>query len=445
VWVATQPTAAHHRGGTVVVGDGPFDFPYLEPGTYEPQAQQVLSLAYDGLIAYRRTGGTTSGPLVGNLAVDVPEPSADGKTYVFTLRRGIRFSNGAALEPEDFRASLEDLLRRHGEELPKFFDAIVGARRCVRTPRACDLSSGIVTDGRERTITVRLTRPDPYLPNKLASPLAYVAPAEQPFRPHREPPGTGPYRIDNFDPERGVELTRNPYFKVWSQDARPDGIADRIMVRVSEDSRAQIAAVQRGDLDAVELADAFGTAVPPSEIRALSTREPDRLHTIATPSLFFLWMNVHEPPFDDARVRRAVNYAIDRQLVAELEGGARTWTTQPSAYAVLLMSSKRCGSGSPCMSEMPSPSATGCTVSRYSSTRRARIRLWAKCPPPKATMSWPGSRLSRGISCSTGPSVARAAFHSTSEPPWAKTILGSAFKVRAIGLSELDQAGAISS
>jgi peptide/nickel transport system substrate-binding protein len=169
---------------------------------------------------------------------------------------------------------------------------------------------------------VRLTRPDPYLLHKLASPLAYIAPAEQPFRPDREPPGTGPYRVDDFDPQRGVELTRNPCFRVWSQDARPDGLADRILVQVSGDVRAQVAAVQRGDLDAVTLADAFGTSVSQSEIRALSTRYPDRMHTSATPSLFFMWMNVHEPPFDDPRVRRALNYAVDRQLVAELEGGA---------------------------------------------------------------------------------------------------------------------------
>ena len=55
---------------------------------------------------------------------------------------------------------------------------------------------------------------------------------------------------------------------------------------------------------------------------ALSARYPDRMHTSATPSLFFMWMNVHEPPFDDPQVRRALNYAVDRQLVAELEGGA---------------------------------------------------------------------------------------------------------------------------
>ncbi len=322
VWVATQPTAAEHRGGTVAVGTSPFPYPYLEAGAYDPQAWQLLSLVYDGLIAYRRTGGTTFGPLVADLAVDVPAPSADGKSYVFTVRRGIRYSDGTLVEPEDFRASLENLLRRHGRQLPTFFDTIVGASRCVRLPRACDLSSGIVIDGRERTITVRLTRPDPYLLYKLASPLAYVAPADQPFRPDGQPPGTAPYRIDDFDPGRGAELTRNPHFKVWSQDARPDGHADRIQVRVSEDLRAQVAAVQRGELDAVTLADAFGANVAQNEIRALSATYPDRMHTSATPSLFFMWMNVGEPPFDDPRVRRALNYAVDRQLVAELEGGA---------------------------------------------------------------------------------------------------------------------------
>jgi peptide/nickel transport system substrate-binding protein len=321
VWVATQTAAARHRGGTVTVGTGSFFYPYLEPGAYDPQAQQILSLAYDGLVAYRRTGGTTFGPLVGDLAGDVPEPSADGRTYVFTLRRGIRFSDGTPIEPEDFRASLEDLLQRHGKRLPNFFDAIIGAQRCVRVPRACDLSSGIITDARERTIALRLTRPDPYLLYKLASPLAYVAPAEHPFRPGDVPPGTGPYRVDAFNADRGVELTRNPRFRVWSQDARPDGVADRIRVRVSEDPREQLAAVERGDLDAVTLADAFGASIPTDEIKALFARHPERLHTSATPSLFYLWMNVHEPPFDDVRVRRALNYAVDRELVAELEGG----------------------------------------------------------------------------------------------------------------------------
>ena len=70
-----------------------------------------------------------------------------------------------------------------------------------------------------------------------------------------------------------------------------------------------------------ELADAFGSNVPPRELETLLARQPDRLHATATPSLFFAWMNVHEPPFDDVRVRQAINYAVDRELIAELEGG----------------------------------------------------------------------------------------------------------------------------
>ena len=316
LWTATQPSPASHRGGTVTVATAEFGYPYA----YDIDGQPIVSLAYDGLVAYRRTGGTTFGPLVADLAADVPEPSDDGRTYVFRLRRGIRFSNGAPLEPEDFRASVEDLLRRHGRALPQFFDAIVGARRCVRKPRACDLSAGIVTDARERTITLHLERADPYLLYKLANPLGYVAPTEQPFRRDRPSPGTGPYRIVAFDAEHGAELTRNPYFRVWSQDARPDGLADRIRA-VVEDTRAAVRAAERGDVDVVTLADPFGTRVPPAQIDAITARYIDRVHTNATPSLFFLWLNVHEPPFDDVRVRRAVNYAIDRRRVAELEGG----------------------------------------------------------------------------------------------------------------------------
>jgi peptide/nickel transport system substrate-binding protein len=321
LWVATQPSAARHRGGTLLVGAEQFPSGKLDPGAYQPQSQQILSLAYDGLVAYRRTGGTTFGPLVADLASEVPEPSADGRAYVFTLRRGIRFSDGSELQPSDVRASLEDLIRRHGSRLSDFFGAIAGAPHCARRPAECDLSAGIVTDARKRTVTWRLTRPDPLLLYKLARPLAYVAPAGRPFGSGRVPPGTGPYRVKVFAPERGVELTRNTHFDSWSQDARPDGHADRIVVRVSGDAGARLAETERGELDVSELADAFGSDIPPSELEAILARHPERLHATATPSLFYLWMNMHEPPFDDVRVRRAINYAIDRDSIAELEGG----------------------------------------------------------------------------------------------------------------------------
>ena len=59
----------------------------------------LLPLAYDGLTAYRRAGGSAGGTLVADLARELPEPSPDGRTYRFRLRPDIRFANGAALRP----------------------------------------------------------------------------------------------------------------------------------------------------------------------------------------------------------------------------------------------------------------------------------------------------------------------------------------------------------
>ena len=321
LWVAAQPAPARHRGGTLRVVMSPLGFDSLEANAYDAQGIQVLSLAYDGLVGYRRTGGTTFGPLVGNLAQDVPEPGSDGRTYVFKLRPGIRFSDGTLVRTDDFRASVENILRQIGDNIPSFFDAVIGARQCISAPRDCDLSRGVVTDERSRTITLRLTRPDPDLLHKLANPVAFVAQLDPAPQPGRLPPGTGPYSIVRFGRTTGAELVRNPHFRVWSQDARPDGLADRIRITTVEDPGATVPAVERGAADVVTLADPFGPYLPPAEIQRLANRYPDRLRTHATPALDFMWMNVRTAPFDDVRVRRALNYAVDRRAIAELEGG----------------------------------------------------------------------------------------------------------------------------
>jgi len=110
VWVATEATRAAHRGGTLRAltprspeALAPMD--WLHPAAYTTWiTSQLGSLAYDGLVAYRRVEGAAGATLVGALATDVPAPSADRKTYVFTLRRGLRFSDGRSVRPADVRA-----------------------------------------------------------------------------------------------------------------------------------------------------------------------------------------------------------------------------------------------------------------------------------------------------------------------------------------------------
>jgi YVTN family beta-propeller protein len=340
VWTSAVAPPASHRGGTLRViafVDRPETaaIDWLHRDAYIAQSAQLISLAYDGLVAYRRTAGAAGATLVGALATDVPEPSPDRRTYVFTLRQGLRYSDGTPVRPEDFRASIERFLQvtRRKPFTPAFYEGIVGAERCMARAARCDLSAGIETDPRARTITVHLARPDAEFLHKLTFQFANVVPAGTPRRRigDHAPPGTGPYRFAAWDSERGGHLVRNPHFRSWSPQDRPVGFADRIEVAVrgfvkgvrvdTAKVGAQVAAVERGTADIVVLGNAFGSLYSPERLRALAIRSPGQLHSHAEPVLNHMFLNVLRPPFDDVRVRRALNYATDRARIAEFEGG----------------------------------------------------------------------------------------------------------------------------
>ena len=107
VWMSVLASAESHRGGTLAVqmSRGDLFCGCVDPASYDIGNLTVASLAYDGLTAYRRVGGTAGATLVANLATEIPEPEDDGLTYVFELRPDLRFSDGTEVDPEDFRSS----------------------------------------------------------------------------------------------------------------------------------------------------------------------------------------------------------------------------------------------------------------------------------------------------------------------------------------------------
>jgi YVTN family beta-propeller protein len=322
VWTAALAAPSTHRGGTLraTIADVFEGTAYAsDPVDFGPTAY----LAYDGLVAYRRAGGSAGTALVANLASDVPQPSPDGRTYRFRLRPNLRFSNGAPVTPEDVRVSLARLLA-FGD--PGSYDdmrAIPGAARCKDDrlrPRArfrsCDLSEGVETDAATRTITFHLSRRDSDFLHKLTS--LTVVPAGSPAKLVNMPalPGTGPYMIKRWDPQRGGLLVRNPHFRAWSPD-RPDGFPDQITIRFQR-PKAQIAAVEDGTAD-IAVFDG-----PTRYAARLRAQYGARLHTDPAPGTAYAFLNVLTPPFDDVRARRALNYAVDRGRLAELVGTSET-------------------------------------------------------------------------------------------------------------------------
>jgi peptide/nickel transport system substrate-binding protein len=322
VWTAAVAPESAHRGGTLRV-DLPLSEPspanWLHEAGYFTPTWMLAGLAHDGLVAYRRVPGVAGATLVGGLATRPPKPSPDKRTYVFTLRPGIRYSDGTPVRPGDFRASMERYLRApaHGSE---YYTGIVGAQRCISGRARCDLSRGIESDAHARTITIHLTAPDPEFLHKLTLPFAYVVPTGTPAHaddPGFTPPGTGPYRTVRWDVRRGGVLVRNPHFRPSA--ARPAGFADRIEIKRTPLGRVEThtAAIERGSADLTWLVD-----FPLRDVfRDLLARAPGQLHSLAAPGPYWMFLNVRRPPFDDIGVRQAVNFAVDRAKLVELYGG----------------------------------------------------------------------------------------------------------------------------
>jgi ABC-type transport system substrate-binding protein len=268
--VAARPfAAAGHRGGTLIAVTS--SLPPLDPVHEISEATPALAGVYDGLLGFRKAGGAQGQTLVPDLAVALPRPTDGGTTYTFTLRRGLRYSNGAVVQASDFRRGIQRAIS-FGDS-PDYYDSIVGAPACHRNARRCDLTEGIVINDAVGTVTFHLDRADPDFPYKLA--LLRAAPAPPGAADHpmdRAPflPGTGPYMISQYQPNSSLTLVRNPHFRQWSYAAQPAGYPNVIRIEQMADPRAQQSAVAAGRADLVYVT-ANGTAPLPSGTRPGST------------------------------------------------------------------------------------------------------------------------------------------------------------------------------
>ncbi len=192
LYVAVRASGAGHRGGTLTVLTTAPYLANLDPAlAYLPREEQMVLLTNDGLTGLRRVGGSAGLRLVPDLAVSLATPTNGGRAYSFQLRRGIRYSNGALVQPQDFRRAIERSLALAGGNAV-YYASIVGARRCLAAPnKPCDLSRGIVTDPASNTVTFHLTAARPRLPVQARAPLGVrgagrdASPCARPSARHR--------------------------------------------------------------------------------------------------------------------------------------------------------------------------------------------------------------------------------------------------------------------
>ena len=217
---------------------------------YTLQEWQLLIITHDGLVGFKRAGGKPRAPkIVPDLAESIPKPTNGGKTWTFTLRKGIKFSNGKTLTGADVKATFERLFKiGDSPNAGTWYNVIQGADACIKTPKTCDLSTGDRVNGDK--VTFHLTTADPEFLDKLAVPFAFILPASTPAtNVNIPPPGTGPTSGSQYSPNKQIKLVRNPYFKEWSKDAQPAGNPDVIVQKFGLTPEAEVTQVENNQAD----------------------------------------------------------------------------------------------------------------------------------------------------------------------------------------------------
>lgn len=308
---ASGPAFAAAPKGTLRVA-AKADMTTLDPATaIDYQSWIVVEQMFNGLYNFDKDGRTYP-----DLAEALPRVSQDGLTYTISLRKGVRFHHGRAVDAEDVKFSFERTLTPATKSWGQRFLAGIEGAKEVLDGKATELRGVKVLD--RHTIQIRLKEPQGVFVSNLGTSPAFIVPRDV-VRDRgpafaSKPVGTGPYRFVEWVPGQRFVMERYPDYFV-------PGVPriERIEYTLGLEPSVAILRLERGEVDF--LADGI-----PSADFARVTADPRLRELVASGPLYithWLGLNVTMKPFDDVRVRRAVAYAVDRdRLVRLLRGQA---------------------------------------------------------------------------------------------------------------------------
>lgn len=239
--------------------------------------------------------------------------SKDGRTYIFNIRRGVTFHNGAALTAKEVKWSLDyhrDSTRNWGAHCREYIDG--SGRLYMRPAKIMDVE----VLGRHK-VSVTLQSRNALFPTTLATPHCINA-ILHPSSVDKEgnwiaPVATGPYSFKKLTEEGGAILERNKDYAQAS--GRPTGLAgkkealfDRITYKNYESATLLLSAFEKGDID-------FALGVPFSAYTASNAALKKHAQIEGTPSWHQLMINTHK--VRDVRIRRAMFHALDQKAMAK--------------------------------------------------------------------------------------------------------------------------------
>ena len=291
---------------------------YVDPQlSYTVQGWEVLWNAYTPLLTYKHVEGDAGTEVVPGLAEDMPQISEDGKTYTLKLRSNMKYSDGTPIKASDFTYAIQRLFKADSGG-SVFYEDIVGAKDYADD--SADTISGITTDDSTGDITIELESPNGTFSNVLGLMFAAPVPPTTPLdedATNTPPPASGPFMISNVDAPRTLTMERNPEFKTVKDAGAsdvPDAYADTITVSQNKSNSAQVTGVIQNNID-------FMSDPPdPDRLTELQANYANRFRLEDSINTYYFWMNTRNTPFNDLKVRQAVNYAVDPEALNRVFG-----------------------------------------------------------------------------------------------------------------------------
>lgn len=294
------------------------DVATLDPAIgYDWQNWSMIKSLFDGLMDYE-AGTTTLRP---DLAESY-EISPDGQTFTFKLRKGVKFHNGREMTAEDVKYSIDRVVNPTTQSPGQgFFGSIKGYEEAA-AGKADGLSGITVVD--PLTVKFELTRPDATFLHVMAINFSHVVPKEEVEKYGadfgKNPVGTGAFKLAEWTLGQRVVFAKNPDY--WNKGLP---YLDKITFEIGQEPIVALLRLQKGEIDVP------GDGIPPAKFQEVMNDPDQKARVVEGGQLHtgYVTMNVNIPPFDNVKVRQAVNMAINKDRIVQLINNRAVPANQP--------------------------------------------------------------------------------------------------------------------
>ena len=312
-----QPDPNAKPGGNIIVTYKD-DVATLDPAIgYDWQNWSMIKSLFDGLMDY--VPGTTE--LRPGLAESY-DVSDDGKIFTFHLRPGVKFHNGREMTADDVKYSLDRVTNPVTQSPGAGFFASIMGYDAMADGSASELSGVEVVD--PATVKITLSRPDATFLHVMALNFASIVPKEAveewgtDFGKH--PVGTGAYKLANWTIGQQLVFAKNTEY--WRAGVP---YLDQITFEVGQEPIVALLRLQKGEVDVP------GDGIPPAKFEEVMSNPAEKARVVEGGQLQtgYITLNVKTPPFDNLKVREAVNMAINKQRITQMINGRAIPANQP--------------------------------------------------------------------------------------------------------------------